>query len=74
MPARPYSQAMRIGPIAVSAGQGDRTADGQLSSDLGAQAGRRWKMYWPPCRRLARPAMTSLRYACTLPTRPALPR
>jgi 2-iminobutanoate/2-iminopropanoate deaminase len=36
-PAGPYSQAVRIGPIAVSAGQGGATADGQLSSDLGTQ-------------------------------------
>jgi 2-iminobutanoate/2-iminopropanoate deaminase len=36
-PAGPYSQAIRIGPIAVSAGHGGATADGVLGDDIGQQ-------------------------------------
>jgi 2-iminobutanoate/2-iminopropanoate deaminase len=36
-PAGPYSQAVRIGPIAVSAGHGGATAGGVLAEDIGGQ-------------------------------------
>lgn len=39
-PAGPYSQAVRIGPIAVSAGQGGATAGGVLAEDIGGQVRR----------------------------------
>ncbi|PZS37417.1 MAG: reactive intermediate/imine deaminase [Pseudonocardiales bacterium] len=36
-PAGPYSQAVRMGPIAVSAGHGGATADGVLAEDICGQ-------------------------------------
>jgi 2-iminobutanoate/2-iminopropanoate deaminase len=36
-PAGPYSQAVRIGPIAVSAGQGGASPDGVLPADIATQ-------------------------------------